>query len=654
MYPFSFLIEHVYRFIEDVGLDDNQDTIYLISHYAHAEMANFMIPSDFKVTQISKGLFVEGKTKHPFADKTIKLRIIDLYSLFHMSLGELGNYFDIPKFTLDEIGGKSERYWKEHMDELLLDHPDVFTKYALRDAEIADHAYTRLRDNFLEEYKVDLLHFKTFPSLASYVFRRDHLIEPIAKTKTIREAKKQSRVLENGDKVYDTVLQKREIYSGDLNVRYISMLAYHGGRIEAFYRGRIEHSSLIYYDVDSLYPSSSILQPLPLASTRWVKYSKRNSEKFIKRAEGFVEVEFTFPYNTTYPYLPVDGLRDGILYFPLTGTSYCTLSELRMAIKLGLQEYTIQSGYGFYPRKCEREHPLSDFMNDMVEKKREQKKGSLGYLTCKNMMNMFVGKLTERDHQYGTIKRAGTLWSPEWASLILGKARSLMAEFIAKGSYFISNDSVILPSYVNIKCDSLDELRSVGSDLREEFKVDHGVIIRARLYALNPLSNDPDNRHFARHAVSCSMQRFIEIVREGYENRDQPDLSYTSKKLVRYDNSVRAGKKLNSTEIKEGTIEIKWDGKRRLHEGIDNPFRDFSWSEPLTYEEVINNDMRKPPKRKPGRKPGKKLETRKKKDITRLFKGGVRKCDIAKELEISKGYVSKVCKENREEDVENV
>jgi DNA polymerase family B len=656
-YPLSFLTEHIYRFLQDVGLDENKDTIYLISHYAHAEMANFIISgdSDIKLKQISKGLNVEYKTRYPLGGKEIKIKVIDLYCLLEESLEKIGSYFDIPKLSLDEVGGKSGFYWKEHMGELLLNHPDVFKQYALRDAEIAYHAYSSLRDNFIEDYKVDLLDFPTFPSIAGYIFRRDRLYDPIAKTKTIIEPRSQGRILESGDKTYDTVLQKRDIYDGDLNVRQISMLAYHGGRIETYCRGRIEHSSLIYYDVDSLYPSSSMLQPLPIDSTRWVKYSKRDSEKFINEAEGFVEVEFTFPDDTLYPSLPVDGLRDGILYFPLNGTSYCTLSELRMAIKLGLQDFTIKSGYGFYPRKCEREHPLRDFMNDLLEKKRRLERESIEYMSCKSMMNMLVGKLTQRGQDKNNYKRVGNLWSPEWASLVLGKSRSLMAEFVAKGSYFISNDSVLLPRDVDINCDSLDELRSVGSDLREEYQVDHGVIIRARLYALNPLSNDPDSRHFARHAVSCQGKRYIEIIRDGYDNRDLPDLSFTSTKLVRYNKSISTGKNLNSTEIKESTIETKWDGKRRLFKEVDNPFRNFSWSRPLTYDEINNNEMRKPPKSKPGRKAGKKLETQKKSDITRLFIVGMKRCDIAKELGVSKGYVSKVCKEIREqEDVMNV
>ena len=354
------------------------------------------------------------------------------------------------------------------------------------------------------------------------------------------------------------------------------------------------------------------------------------------------------------------------MYFPLSGTTHCTISELRMAIKLGLSDYKILSGYGFYPIKRERQHPLASFMNDMLERKQQSEKGSLEYTMYKMQMNSLVGKLVQRDKNNETLRmlhegtiskdvygkvdnfrksKVGSLWYPEWASLILGKARALMSEFISKGTYFVSSDSVLLPKDIDINCDSLDELRSVGSNLRKEFDVDHGVIIRARLYALNPLNKNPGQRHLARHAVSCEPEEFRKIITEGYETRNIPDMSFTSKRTVKFEKSLLEEKELNSIDTKESSIDIKWDGKRKLHEEVNNPFRDFSWTEPLTYDEINNNEMRKAPKMKPGRKQGKKLATAKKREIAVLLQQRKKQNEIAEELGVSKGYVSKVFKE---------
>ncbi len=665
-YTIKLLSDYIFHFLSELKIEYDSDCIYLITHNANDELSHFDISKNYKLKPIGKGLCLEGTINNTLLNKDLKLRIIDIYSLINKSLKDIGNYIGIHRVTCNELFERLKELRFENLDISQLFDDDIFGNDCLMDAEITFEAFTRLRLFFVENHNVDMLNFYSLPSLAGYIFQRDHINKPTVRSKTIKEARKQKKTLSDGDEKYYDVPQKKEIFNGDLNVRKCSMLAYHGARIETFCRGRFEDKRLIYYDVDSLYPSSSILQPLPVANTRWVNYNKRNAEKFLNQAEGFVEVEFSYSPETFYPCLPVSGLRDNILYFPLSGITYCTISELRMAIKLGLSDYMILSGYCFYPTKREKQHPLASFMNDMLERKQNSEKGSLEYIMYKMQMNSLVGKLVQRDknnetlgmlHEgsisrdvYGRVDnyrkaKVGSLWYPEWASLILGKARALMSEFICKGTYFISSDSVLLPKDIDINCDSLDELRSVGSNLRKEHDVDHGLIIRARLYALNPLNENPRQRHLARHAVSCKPEEFRNIMIEGYKTRNIPDMSFTSKKAVKYEKSILEGKHLNSMEKKESSIEIKWDGKRRLFKEVENPFCDFSWSRALDAKEVENNDMRRPPKLKPGRKQGKKLDTPKKRDIVRLYKEGKKQKEIAKELGISKGYVSKVFKE---------
>jgi len=103
------------------------------------------------------------------------------------------------------------------------------------------------------------------------------------------------------------VIQKLEIYDGGLDVRLSSLFSYHGARVESFYRGRLEDEKLTYYDVDSLYPSSAMLQALPCKDTEWINIQdigcNSNEEllDMILGCEGFVEVDFSFPENTGVP-----------------------------------------------------------------------------------------------------------------------------------------------------------------------------------------------------------------------------------------------------------------------------------------------------------------------------------------------------------------
>ncbi len=658
----SDLADYLFLFLSDLKIDSLPKEIFLVTHYAHSELSHFDLSGNIKVKAINKGLCAETTINAPLTGENIKLRIIDLYSLENKVLADFAKYLDRSPIDLNELGGKSGKYWKEKLDLFLESYPEIYRDHALFDAEISYMAYMKLRSHFLEKYELDILNFRTLPSISAYIFKRDYIKESeIVPSRKTREGRKQKK----GDKYY-SVTQSRDIFDGSKDIRWLALHAYSGGRVETFCRGRIEDERLIYWDVESLYPSSAILQPLPLATTKWVNYESENPETFVKEAEGFVEVEFTFKDGTYYPCLPVAGLHDDILYFPTDGKAFCTLSELRMAIKQGLEDYRIIKGYGFYPTLEEREHPIVRFMKDLLSEKKAQKKGSLEYAIAKNMVNSFVGKLAQRDKNDATLEllakgeitkeasgvitksgrgHVGSLWYPEWASLILGKARALMAEFVNKGAYFISTDSVLLPAEADINCDSLDELKSIGSDLKKELEVNHGVIIRARLYALNPLNENPKERHLARHAVSCTPEWFRETMIEGYENRCIPDLTFTSEKAVKYEKSILEGKELNSLESKELSMEIKWDGKRRLFREVENPFGSFSGSAPLSAKEVEKNHMRRPPNEKPGRKAGKKLNTAKKREIRRLREEGMRNKDIAKEVGVSPSWVSKVCKE---------
>lgn len=664
-YCMDVLVDYLMRFLSEYSIDPGNRCIHLITHNGHQVLSQIDAPKDFKFKPINKGLYLEGTIKQTQTDNKLQLKIIDLYSLINNSIGSIGNYIGLPRVTKRELYELFNKCFDQSQVVNMICTNESGDSSKI-DAQIAHDAYIRLRSSFLANNNIDLLNFYTMSSIAGYILRRDYLIKPVVSSKVIRQARKQKKTLSDGIEKYYDVLQKKEIFDGDLNVRKYSLLAYHGARIETFCRGRFEDKELIYYDVDSLYPSSSILQPLPLADTKWIKYSKQNADKFLDKAEGFVEVEFHYSPETFYPCLPVSGLRDGILYFPLSGITYCTIAELRMAIKLGLIDYKIISGFGFYPTRREKDHPLVYYMNEILENKQQTQKGTLEYSIYKMLMNSLVGKFAQRDKNNRTLgmvnkggisrdaykkldnyrkSTVGNLWYPEWASLILGKARALMSEFISMGTYFVSSDSVLLPKDLNINCDSLDELRSVGSNLRKEFHVDHGVIIRARLYGLNPLNENPRERHLARHAVSCKPEDFRKIMIEGFETRNIPDLSFESKKTIKYEKSILEGKELNSVEYKQSTIDIKWDGKRKLINEIENPFRDFSWSEAMDEREVQNNDLRRPDKEKPGRKLGKKLDTDIKRDITRLYEEGKKQKDIAEKLNVSKGYVSKVFQE---------
>lgn len=654
------LLSAVIEFLaEECGYKEIPDDIYLVSFFAQAEVSNFDSFDEMQITQSKSDAMY---CRIPCTATTIHIK--DLGGLFARgsSLDKVGKYIGIPKVSLEGIGGKPAEYWYNNMDLLLQQHPEEYREYAVIDAVIAYEAYTRVRQLFLDKYQVDVLHFNSILGIAAYVFRLHYLKTVPTPIKVMASIFKQKHRLVSGEKWYIKV-RRLEVFGGSLDVRRMALECYHGGRNESFYCGRLEDTNLTYYDVKSIYPSAARLQPLPVASTEWRKLSGNVNPWLLRDAEGFVVVEFKFPESTQYPCLPVVGAREDILYFPLDGTSYCTLSELRLAIKLGLKDYRILSGFVFIPGDAERNHPVTPYMVDMLANKNKATKDTVDYELFKLLANGLVGKFAERRQSnialdlvkdelvsredYTKVNRkipkpsaVGSLWMPEWASLILGKARSLIGEFVALGSYFVSTDSVLLPSTVDISCDALTQLQSVDSTLDKQLDVTHGVLVRTKLYTLNPLG---DKRQVARHSVHSIYDDFLKLMQSGYETKVIPNLSYTRKLLRKYDECIRLGVPLNSEYIYNGTVSLHWDDKRVLDNPVSNPFAESSFSKPLSFADTKKDRHRKKAKDKlpRGRKPSVDKAL-----ISQLYHDGNSQSDIARNLGVSRQYVSQVIKES--------
>src|SRR5438128_12289131 len=215
------------------------------------------------------------------------------------------------------------------------------------------------------------------------------------------------------------------------------------------------------------------------------------------------------------------------------------LSEIREAVRLGARMINL-TGIGFNPGSDEINHPVRQYALDFMKKKRNSQGAERE--TNKLLLNSLIGKFvetqkdTELGEVLGLIKR-GTItleqasqvykekkssyrkrprdvgggWWIEAASLILGKARALMSQFISKGAIMAVTDSVLLPKGTDISCPALDELRSIGSDLKLEHEADTTWILRTRVYVL---SKEGKAVKVARHGFSMPEDEFVAWVEE--------------------------------------------------------------------------------------------------------------------------------------------
>lgn len=586
--------------------------IVLLAHYAAAELG--MLDDPFKNVII---LPVGQKGHHALIPPievdgiVFKIKIVDTFAFFDCSLDELGRSVGLHKIDVGE---------KAQLARLKRDNPDLFSAYARRDAEIVVKVFGEHRTFVQERWGVDVLSKKTLPATASEVFERHYLSSPPAQ---YRMANVASRYRQRSG-TWSERIQQMPLYDGDVDVRIAAAKSYHGGRAEAFIHG-LKTGSFVEKDVVSLFPTAAQLQPLPNEKTTWMKET-RSLPADISGLEGFGEVIFRFPPDVSYPCLPVDDVESERLLFPRIGRSHCTLAEMREAISMGAKVTPVNIFF-FEPGESEREHDIGRYMNEMLAEKAKHPKGTAGYQTAKLFANALVGKLAERvraNHiiafertvrQHGWpagasrqiarapllrdslrgLTKVGALFMPEQATLILGRARALMAEFVSMGAYLVSTDSVVIETGVSMASPSLESLRSMGSDLRDELEADAILIVRTRFYFLlqradnirlppgkSPLAIDDDWAvvKVARHGLPVLKEPLAEAVLASLREKRLIDVCLPRKQLLSAVQAIREGRELNASLSSERKPKIEWDRKRILLNPNVNPWRSFSASRP--------------------------------------------------------------------------
>ncbi|MEM3692454.1 MAG: DNA polymerase [Candidatus Bathyarchaeia archaeon] len=577
--------------------------IYLVSHFAQSELKHLSdLWERFRLKMINRSLFGELSTEK------YRLRVIDLFSFYPMSLEKIANSLGLAKISLG-IDGKDEAYWKQNMRELLERHPEKFEQYAKRDAELVLEIFTELREMMIEVWGIDVLDSMSFANLSGQIFRCRFLREPVEPCtyEWVTSSRK------NGS-FWKTVWQRMWVYTGSRDKRYFALRCYWGGRREAFGRGLLSEDVEIW-DVKSMYPHMSLL-PLPMKDTKWEHlYGFDVFEN--PEGIGFVHCNFEFPENCQYPCLPVYDSRFPKLIFPLKGETWCTMDELRLGIKMDARVHDIEA-WVFYPEGSERNHPLRKFMMHFLEQKKKLTEGSLEYVTCKLIMNALVGKLCQRNeeldlsiyqglledlkfdfsifreiinsprlrHQIKGPVQVGSLWSPEWASIILGRARALISELMASSQALGGHtDSIIVRKGANINCEALELLRSLGSDLELKATGDKFWQSRSALYVLWEKGRLIKEAH---HGVPVDkIEDFVTIIERNLSMGQA--VEHTSQKvhLTSPKEALKGGLSLGEPVQKGYEITWQWDFKRRL-EGNGDPWKGWSGTKPWeSLEEAI-------------------------------------------------------------------
>lgn len=352
------------------------------------------------------------------------------------------------------------------------------------------------------------------------------------------------------------------------NWRLLDLIArtYHGAQFTAFGRGFFK--DVYYYDINSLYPYATINVPLNFSNT---PLEPIDLEKIQNGYVGFLGCKFEFDDGEEYPCLPQYRELNGAwkMVFPLRGISYTTTEELLLALKKGCTIHGLK-GYGWYPEAGDIDHPLGKYMNDIYAKKKllddlkeermlTRKEGNTRNY-YKFLLNSLIGKFCQRNKIWlENVEVAGSLFKPDYASLILSKSRSIINQLIAKHGAIYSDTDCLMTKH------SLPTGTKMG-ELKNELGGNHKgdlLSIRSKLYFV---TREGGILKSAKHGFR---QPSKEVFKELLKKRSATSVRYSTTRFIRLKESYRR-KCLPRRQINQTfTISLCDDGKRIYDEPLE-------------------------------------------------------------------------------------
>jgi len=426
-------------FSEGIGHDSKMifpKQIYLIGHFTLADLPAFTNFGDMKnlidavrktfITTF-KGTRVElSEYRGTKRDVTVNLRdSLLLAPEGKGSLDDVGEIVGYPKI-------KVLQHYKEHMDEYLLDCPEEFEEYGIRDAEICVKYAERIMEQtfgITERYYIP----PTLSSLGVAQLQnvwKEHEVVPseILGTEQVNEYQ--------WNKKEHRTYKKR--VSVPIDIRFIhenlAIECYHGGRNEQYFFGPGDEDDWVDYDLRSAYTTAMSIIGKPLWDD--IYSTRKVSDLDDPSTLGFALVEFEFPENTRFPCLPVR-CNAGILY-PLKGRSCCCTPEIALAKEMGAKLNIL---HGVVLPDDKDIPPFKNFISYTLENRNQHPKGSLENLFWKQIGNSCYGKLAQGlkkkrcfDTRSGQMKilPESKITNPFFASYITSVVRATLSEIISK------------------------------------------------------------------------------------------------------------------------------------------------------------------------------------------------------------------------------
>jgi hypothetical protein len=312
----------LHKAVRNGVIPDYPDTLALVIHFSRADLTHLRDWKDVcRRMDAVRGTFTT--TTKPFylrvptvrGTRSILITVTDTMLLAPArmrSLERLGAALGLPKVFLPP------GFSKDRMDLFKQRAPDQFEHYAITDTVIAALWAGRVWDLLVSIFGIQ----ERVPTLAA------------AAVRMICDLMTHSGQSVDAYFGYERVQRKRQPLAGVTEVWTFAANAYHGGRNEAFHLGHSpRHRPLFDVDATSAYTTAMAMMRVPdWGSVRATK--ELDDLAVVDEALSYARVRFEFPQGTRFPCLPVRAGDRGLIY-PLTGTSWCTGPELKVALYMG-------------------------------------------------------------------------------------------------------------------------------------------------------------------------------------------------------------------------------------------------------------------------------------------------------------------------------
>jgi hypothetical protein len=371
--------------------------LYIIAHYNAADLpmiSNFKEVLMNKLSIVNKSFVSIGKPikfeKHYVYVRDSKLLAPQGYGSLK-SLGKLyeGDYKK-REISIEDIS---------NMDKFLIRDKKAFEEYALQDAII-----TLKHSTAMEVFNMRVKQLGIPLTLSS--IGRNYVFSEWSKIfkKYIPYQITGDFMMGNADEIQTP---KGLFASKDIGTHLSYYIAnYKGGRNESFMYGTDENTTWYDYDLTSAYTTGMINLSLPDYKTGKLltpdELKDWNNDNFLS---GYliINTNFVFPEHVKYPSIPCY-VDKGTTVYPLEGESYLTGPEYLLAKNQGC-EFNIKSAFYIQPKykKVFNNYtkemddieikPFQNIINDIQEKRRTFKKGTIENALYKEMGNSIYGNV---------------------------------------------------------------------------------------------------------------------------------------------------------------------------------------------------------------------------------------------------------------------